>query len=630
MQPLTWNRATTPPALHPMLEILGEEYPIRETDNNANIVFCKTHEEGLKIRMEDGIAAVQYHNTVSAARAMGALLAGVVEREFAESSPFTTLGVMIEASRNAVMKVGHFKKWLRSLALMGYNLVMLYTKDTYELPGEDYFGYLRGRYTEDELREVDAYADKLGIEMIGCIQTLGHLEPVLQWNAYAPIRDTSSVLLTTERRSYELIDKMLGFFGRVFRSRRIHIGMDETHDLGRGRFMDLHGYKRGYDIFCEHLDQVTAKCERLGLKPMIWSDMFFRMGSKTQDYYDKKCVIPADVKERVPRNVQLVYWDYYHRDEEFYRDWIRRHREFGTDPVMASAIWTWRSLWYNHTTTRETVLPCISACRKAKIPELIFTMWGDDGAYCDLDSALAGLCFAAENVYSTAGPAADNLEKRFNAVCKASFCDHLLAAKLSNPRAGVEDSQNQDNWKNHDIEIWDAMVLWDDPLLGIYWKNNLLSDPEFWHRALDRYADLEARLSACAQGNAGDMQHAQAIARALKRKITMKLKLEAAYADNDAEGLKEVRTMIPQVIQSIEELLASFRRMWYARFKTFGFEVMQIRFAGLRQRLMELDTRLDEYLAGTVTGIPELEEKPSQPFAVDYRFHRLATGSYFI
>lgn len=37
------------------------------------------------------------------------------------------------------------------------------------------------KYTERELREIDDYAFALGIEVIACIQTLGHLGQMLQW-----------------------------------------------------------------------------------------------------------------------------------------------------------------------------------------------------------------------------------------------------------------------------------------------------------------------------------------------------------------------------------------------------------------------------------------------------------------
>ena len=56
---------------------------------------------------------------------------------------YERLGVMIDMSRNAVMSVDSLKKFLPILKKMGYNSVMLYTEDTYEVEGEPFFGYFR-------------------------------------------------------------------------------------------------------------------------------------------------------------------------------------------------------------------------------------------------------------------------------------------------------------------------------------------------------------------------------------------------------------------------------------------------------------------------------------------------------
>ena len=50
------------------------------------------------------------------------------------------LGVMVDCSRNAVMKpqiVKHFASIIKS---MGYDTLMLYTEDTYEVDGQPLFG----------------------------------------------------------------------------------------------------------------------------------------------------------------------------------------------------------------------------------------------------------------------------------------------------------------------------------------------------------------------------------------------------------------------------------------------------------------------------------------------------------
>ena len=117
------------------------------------------------------------------------------------------LGVMLDCSRNAVMNVPSLKRFIDHLAKMGYNMLQLYTEDTYEIEGEPYFGYLRGRYTVEEMQELDAYAKERGIEMIPCIQTLGHLSRLFRWRRFYEVCDGYDVLLPEDEKTYELIDR---------------------------------------------------------------------------------------------------------------------------------------------------------------------------------------------------------------------------------------------------------------------------------------------------------------------------------------------------------------------------------------------------------------------------------------
>ena len=69
-----------------------------------------------------------------------------------------TYCVMLDCSRNGVMNVSALKKFVKIISSMGYNAIMLYTEDTYEVVGEEYFGLFRGKYTIAEIKEIDAYA----------------------------------------------------------------------------------------------------------------------------------------------------------------------------------------------------------------------------------------------------------------------------------------------------------------------------------------------------------------------------------------------------------------------------------------------------------------------------------------
>ncbi len=594
---LVWNPRKTDRALAAALKELATDYPIsaKAVDGKSLAVsFVKTDDPAtLSIARSGDSVTVSYGALSSALRAVGTLLSGVLPADgCAETSPFEKLGIMLDCSRNAVMRVDYLRKWFRQLCLMGYNEVMLYTEDTYEIPGEDYFGFMRGAYTAKELREIDAYASLLGMETIGCIQTLGHLAQILHWGAFRKVKDTWSVLLVGEPETYKLIEKMIAQISKNIKSRRIHVGMDETHDLGRGRYMDLHGYKRGYDLFNEHIKKVVAICRKYGLEPMIWSDMYFRMASKNMDYYDRSSQIPADIKKAVPKGIDLVYWDYYHEDEGFYTEWIKRHRELGREPLMGSGVWTWGIPWYGRGITERTVGPCVSACRKAGVKNIFYTLWGDDGAYCDYDSCLAGLLYAAELSCTGAAPEAV-LEKKLRAICNASYADQVAPCAALG-WAGVT-----------------PRLLWDDPFVGRWYFEITAENPKQW-KDLVAEADkavASIKLSPKSLAGGGDLAHAKRLAEFLSAKGHLVEDLHAAYAKKDRKALKKAGDAAVVCAKLCSDLIPSFKKEWFKKNKPFGWEFLNSRLSGQVGRFMDIAERVGEYLSGKAESLPELEVK---------------------
>ena len=233
---LTWNPDTTPDELDSLLKSLGEAYPISPSGKGRTLVFSGSGNSGtLSVRSGEEETHIAYSSVSTAARGLGHALAG---QSIESKTTFLTQGMMLDCSRHAVMKVSYVKHWMRQLALMGYNLLMLYTEDTYVLPDEPYFGYMRGGYTGEEIEDIDACARQLGIEVVACIQTLGHMDQILKWSHYSDLRDTERVLLVGEEKTHALIEKMIAFWAKHLSSRRIHVGMDEAHEFGRGRHLD--------------------------------------------------------------------------------------------------------------------------------------------------------------------------------------------------------------------------------------------------------------------------------------------------------------------------------------------------------------------------------------------------------
>ena len=62
------------------------------------------------------------------------------------------------------------------------------------------------------------------------------------------------------------------------------------------------------------------------------------------------------------------------------------------------------------------------------------------------------------------------------------------------------------------------------------------------------------------------------------------------------------------------------RAVWYRENKPHGFEVQEYRLGGLIFRLRSLKKRIEAYLSGEITELPELNEK-LLPLWVNSRLH---------
>lgn len=190
------------------------------------------------------------------------------------NSSFKDLSIMVDVARNYPLKVETFKKLIRYMALLGYSTLKIYFEDLLEVNNEPYFGYLRGRYSKEEIKEIVNYADLFKIEVMPYIQTLAHLNQIKRWCVYRDHFDIDDILLVDDERTYTLIDNMLETISESFKSKRINIGMDEAYLLGRGKYLDKNGYEKRVNIFKKHLSKVLTLTSKYNLDVEMWGDMF--------------------------------------------------------------------------------------------------------------------------------------------------------------------------------------------------------------------------------------------------------------------------------------------------------------------------------------------------------------------
>lgn len=521
--------------------------------------------------------------------------------EIRETQRFDTIGAMFDCSRNAVMKPETIRYFIRRMALMGLNLMLLYLEDTYEVPGEPYFGYLRGRYTFDELKACDDYAALFGIELAPCVQTLAHLSTFLRWQAAEPLCDTGEILLADSEPTYAFIEELLKAASAPFRSRRIHIGMDEAHMLGLGRYLRLNGYAKPFDIMERHISRVREITGKLNLKPMMWSDMFFRLNNDG-GYYNPALSLPVDTVRRVPSGITQVYWDYYHHDEAFYTHYIREHKRFGHTPAFAGGICTWTGAQVqNYEKTISATRPALAACKKESVREVFAAIWNDNGGECNYLSTLNGLQLWAELGWS------DELDmaalKARTAFCCGTGYDALKDLCALDRVNGGEHALEPQNPSKY--------LLWQDPLLGLFDAHvedgSML---EAHYAALRRKLRRHSSHGGLPEELRALFEQVQELAAALEMKCTLGNRLRAAYQSGDRQALEGLaRKTMPQLASHIRRLRALHMRNWLALYKPFGWEVLDIRYGGLLARIGSAEERIKDYCAEKIPAIEELEEE---------------------
>ncbi len=547
--------------------------------------------DGLKIEYNGKKIVVNYSNTAEYCRALLIIKQKGYSKSYThyECCAFKEFGFMVDCSRNAVLKVETVKRLIRNLALLGYNQLMLYTEDTYEVDNEPYFGYLRGRYSQIELKEMCEYAEQFGIELIPCIQTLAHLNAITRWGEYSPIIDCGDILFVDNDRTYELIENMFKSLRKCYKTDRIHLGMDEAHMLGMGKFFDKYGLQRRIDIFNRHLEKVRDIAQKYGFKPMIWSDMFFRSMSGGQyKPFEKEKML--EIKKSVPNGVDLVCWDYYNTDVKYYEDFIESHNLITDDVIFANGLWSWQGFTPFITYTIDSIVCSTKACINKGVKRFFSTSWGDDGAECAIFSLLPMLVAQAQLAYGNCS--LDGLEDNFYALTGVKYSYFTAIEKIN--EVGDYEFKRQNPSK---------YMLYNDPLLG-------LLDCLVVNGDKDKLLKLNSFLL---KGDAGKFEYLfkpiKLLAELIHFKYDLGVKLRIAYKSKDIKTLKKMRDdVLPELNFKIEMFYLAFRERWYIDNKPFGFDVHDIRIGGLIQRVKNAILTLDEYLDGKTQVIPELEE----------------------
>lgn len=352
---------------------------------------------------------------------------------------------------------------------------------------------------------------------------------------------------------------------------------------------------------------------------------------RTPHYVDDVPAPQSVHPKDLPSTASLIYWDYYHTAPEPYIRRIQEHKRLSDrTPIVATGIWTWSRMWAQLPFSAAAIRACLAACKAEGVREVLATIWGDDGGECDILSALPGIHLFAELGYGS-GVSQDHLEKSFRILSGGSLADWMTASDLDCPRTSSDPSvpdgingfpggsssssppPNPHPQNPSNISKW---ILWEDPLVSPLAKQYESMGP-----GLPRfYAELAQKLQQVSSPQALQetetiyplnrrLRFPTAMAKVLSLKAGIAARARSCYTNRDVMGMRLLLdTQVRPLLQSVQELWTLHRQMWMETYRSFGWEVIELRYGGLRTRLETMIWRIEEWMRAVEDPSRSMEE----------------------
>ena len=561
-------------------------------DHDLTIELIKHDDQGVVIDKHNTYVKIYYQRRHQIFHAFSTIMMYQNQRDFKQhiNPKMEHIGVMLDVARNAVPKLKTIEAYIMILAMIGYNYLELYVEDVMTVDFEPLVGYMRGKYSKEDMKALDAFASDYGIELIPCIQTLAHLERIFEHDKYSNIRDIEDILLVGEEKTYTFIEHMLKTCRSTFTSNKINIGMDEAFRLGLGAYLAKHGYQTKTEIMLKHLDVIARLVADQGYHAMMWADMFFQMSGG--NYHLDDIEITDEIIEKVPKDITLIFWEYYETSYEAYDKKFKQIRRMTNDYAFAGGVWKWVGFTPLNAFSIKALEQSIKASLDHQVNDFLLTAWGDDGAEASVYSIMPTLIYASSSLYDL-----DNQKQYMNDLMKMmtgyTFDEFMRIDSLNMLYDKIE-MKNPSKY-----------LLFDDLLMS---RLDYKILPEFSSIYKDKISE-QKELSEKDSKFSYVFKTQYELAKVLSLKSKLSLDIHDAYIRKDAKMLNASIESMNQLIDRVKVFYDVFKSQWHKEHKGFGFEVQNYRLGGLINRLIYIKDVLQDFIDHRIDRIEQLDER---------------------
>jgi hypothetical protein len=293
-------------------------------------------------------------------------------------------GLSDDLSRGPFPTFDFQKKQIRVLANYKVNIYSPYFEHTMQYTGHPLMAPPGGTLTQNQARELVAYAAKYHIIIIPEQEAFGHLHYLLNWEKYAPMAETphGQVLAPAQADAQKLTHDMFNELAQLYPGPYLHLGADETVELGKGQTKADVDAKGLGTVYLDFLQKIVADLQPLNRKLLFWGDIAY----KEPDLLKK---LPDSFKKATI----AVPWEY--TPHPSFDRYIKPFTDAGFETWVAPGINNWSRVYPNWNNGLANVQRFTADGQKLGAVGQLNTIWNDDGeALANAD--WYGILFGAE------------------------------------------------------------------------------------------------------------------------------------------------------------------------------------------------------------------------------------------
>ena len=273
-------------------------------------------------------------------------------------------GIDDDLSRGPFPTLEFQKHQIRVFASFKANIYSPYFEHTLLYPDHPLPAPPGSALTPAEVAELVAYARQYHVTIVPEQEAFGHLHHVLKFDIYQDQAETphGHVLAPGQASTLPLINDWFTQIAKEFPSPFIHIGADETFDLGRGRTKQR-VQEQGYGpVYMDFLKQIHDQLAPLNRRLVFWGDI----GDQNPDSVSA-----------LPKDMIAVPWGYGANDN--FDKMIQPFAQAGIETWVAPGDSNWNEVYPADKNAFWNIQGFIREGQKLGSTGALTTVWNDDG-----------------------------------------------------------------------------------------------------------------------------------------------------------------------------------------------------------------------------------------------------------